>query len=178
MPRRNLPLAAVYRLLEPGPVVLLTTAHRGRCNVMTMSWHTMMEFEPPLVGCVVSNRDFSFTALRATKECVIAIPAADLARQVVRCGNTSGRDTDKFARFGLTPVPATQVAAPLIAECLANLECRVVDTTLVSRYCFFVLEVIKAWRDPAQKDARTLHHEGGGRFRVAGRSLTLPSRMK
>jgi flavin reductase (DIM6/NTAB) family NADH-FMN oxidoreductase RutF len=176
--KRTLPLAAVYRLLEPGPVVLLTTAHKGRHNVMTMSWHTMMEFEPPLVGCVVSNRDFSFTALRATREAVIAIPAAALSRQVVACGNSSGRDTDKFARFGLTPLQAALVAPPLVAECMANLECHVVDTTLVNRYGFFILEVVKAWHDPVQKGAPTLHHEGRGRFRIDGRVLTLPSRMK
>lgn len=63
MRKRPLPLAKVYGLLEPGPAVLLTTAHRGRANVMTMSWHTMMEFEPPLLGCVVSVRDFSFATI-------------------------------------------------------------------------------------------------------------------
>jgi flavin reductase (DIM6/NTAB) family NADH-FMN oxidoreductase RutF len=71
---RNLPLSKVYRLLEPGPVVLLTTAHKGRTNIMTMSWHMMVEFEPPLVACVVSNGDYRFAALRATKQCVVAIP--------------------------------------------------------------------------------------------------------
>lgn len=95
-PKRSLPLARVYRLLEPGPVVLLTTAHRGRANVMTMSWHTMLEFEPPLVGCVVSNRNFSFGALRSAKECVINFPTVKLAEAVVKCGNVSGRLKDKF----------------------------------------------------------------------------------
>jgi flavin reductase (DIM6/NTAB) family NADH-FMN oxidoreductase RutF len=178
MPRRSLPLSRVYRLLEPGPVTLVTTSHRGRANVMTMSWQTMLEFEPPLVGCVISNRNFSFTALRATKECVIAIPEADIAREVVGCGNCSGRRTDKFARFGLTPVPASQVAAPLVAECFANLECRVVDTRGVAKYCFFVLEVVKAWIDPAHRSPRTLHHRGRGEFMVAGETLRLPSKMK
>jgi hypothetical protein len=65
---KSLPLSQVYRLLKPGPVVLLTTAHKGRANVMAMSWHMMVEFEPPLVACVVSETDFSFAALRATKE--------------------------------------------------------------------------------------------------------------
>ena len=63
----DLPLSKVYQLLEPGPVVLLTTARKGRANVMTMSWHMMVEFEPPLVACVVSSADYSFAALRATK---------------------------------------------------------------------------------------------------------------
>lgn len=178
MKMRSLPLSKVYGLLEPGPVVLLCTARRGRANLMAMSWHTMLDFEPPLVGCVVSDRDFSFKTLRATRECVIAIPDESLARQVVGCGNTSGRRVDKFARFGLTPLPAAHVAPPLVAQCHANLECRVVDTRMVDRYGLFVLEVVKAWIDPARKDPRTLHHRGHGRFMVAGPTIRLPSRMK
>lgn len=95
--KKSLPLSRVYRLLEPGPVVLLTRAQRGRSNVIAMSWHTMLEFEPPLVGCVVSDRDFSFAALEATRECVINIRTVALADAVVRCGNISGRRGDKFA---------------------------------------------------------------------------------
>ncbi|MCW5771541.1 MAG: flavin reductase family protein [Rhodospirillaceae bacterium] len=175
---RNLPLAKVYGLLEPGPVVLVATAHRGRANLMTMSWHTMMDFEPPLVGCVVSQGNHSFAALAARGECVIAVPAAKLARKVVAIGNCSGRTVDKFVRFGLTPRPAAQVAPPLLAECMANLECRVVDRRLVRRYNFFVLEVVKAWIDPAQKAAKTIHHRGYGDFVLDGRALRLPSRMR
>ena len=96
---KDLPLSKVYQLLEPGPVVLLTTARKGRANVMAMSWHMMVEFEPPLVACVVSNANHSFAALRATKECVIAIPALQLAPKVVQIGNCSGRDVDKFKRI-------------------------------------------------------------------------------
>ena len=178
MGKRAFPLARVYGLLEPGPVLLLTTSMKGQDNVMTLSWHTMMEFEPPLVGCVVSGRDFSFKALRATRQCVLNIPTRDMAAQVVGCGNTSGRRVDKFKRFGLTPVPATLVEAPLIAECYASLECRVADTRWVNRYNFFVLEVLKAWRDPACKDPLTLHHRGRGSFVVAGETLKLRSKMK
>ena len=178
MARRALALGEVYRLLEPGPVVLLTTAARGRANLMTMSWHMMMEFEPPLVGCIVSGRNFSFAALRRTRECVLAIPDACIARQAVRCGNVSGREVDKFARIGLTPLPASVVRAPLVAECWANLECRVVDTRNVERYNMFVLEVVKAWIDRAVRQPRTLHHQGRGRFMIAGRTLRLPSKMK
>lgn len=178
MAKRSFPLSKVYGLLEPGPVVLLTTARKGAANVMTMSWHTMMEFVPPLVGCVVSNRDFSFDALKATRQCVLNIPTAELAAKVVGCGNTSGRRVDKFTAFGLTPESASLVGAPLIAECYANLECRVVDTRLVNRYNFFVLEVLKAWIDPACKDPRTLHHRGRGVFSVDGETIKLPSKMK
>ena len=178
MAERNLPLAGVYRLLEPGPVDWVTTMHKGKTNIMTQSWHTMMEFEPPLVGCVISGRNHSFDALVATRECVISIPAVNLAKQAVGIGNCSGKKVDKFKKFKLTPLPASQVEAPLIAECYANLECRVADTRLVNRYNFFVLEVVKAWIDPTMKSPRTLHHEGKGVFMVAGETIKFPSRMK
>ena len=176
--KRALALPEVYGLLEPGPVVLLTTSHKGVANVMTMSWHTMLEFEPPLVGCVVSENDFSFKALNATRQCALSIPTVELAALVVGCGNASGGQVDKFAKFGLTQAPASLVGAPLIAECYANLECRVVDTRMKNRYNFFVLEVVKAWIDPSNKAPRTLHHRGYGVFMVAGETVKLASRMR
>lgn len=178
MPKRTLPLSKAYTLLEPGPVVLITTAHKGRSNIMTLSWHCMMEFEPPLVGFVMSNRNDSFELLKASRQCVINIPTVELAKQVVAVGNSHGRKLDKFAAFGLTAKPAAQVRVPLIDECYANLECTLADTRLVNKYNFFVLEVVKAWINPARKDPRTLHHRGRGAFMVAGETIKLPSRMK
>jgi flavin reductase (DIM6/NTAB) family NADH-FMN oxidoreductase RutF len=176
--KRSYPLSKVYGLLEQAPVPLLTTRHKGRAKVMTMSWHTMMEFEPPLVGCVVSGRNFSFTGLKATRQCVLNIPTAGLAPEVVACGNACGRRMDKFEAFGLTALTAALVDAPLEADCYARLECRVADTRLVKRYNFFVLEVVKAWIDPACKAPRTLHHRGRGAFMVAGETIRLASGMK
>jgi flavin reductase (DIM6/NTAB) family NADH-FMN oxidoreductase RutF len=171
-------LSRVYRLLEPGPVVLVTTARAGRANVMPMSWHTMIDFEPPIVGCVISDRNHTFGILKATRECVINIPTVELARKVVGCGNTSGRRVDKFKTFRLTPVPASRVEAPLIEECYANLECKVIDTSLAARYDLFILEVLKAWIDPSRKHPRTIHHLGRGAFMVAGRTIKLSSTAK
>jgi flavin reductase (DIM6/NTAB) family NADH-FMN oxidoreductase RutF len=173
-----LPLSKVYQLLEPGPVVLLATARKGRPNMMTMSWHMMVDFEPPLVACIVSRANHSFAALQATGECVIAIPARRLASKVVKIGNTSGRDTDKFTEFGLTARRAARVSAPLIEECFANLECRVTDARLVSSYDLFVLEVLRAWVDPAQRNPKTIHHQGYGKFVVDGPAIRLKSRMR
>lgn len=178
---KEFPLPEVYQLLEPGPVVLLTTRHGGRPNVMTMSWHMMVEFTPPLIACIVSNAGYSFAGLRATKECVIAVPAVGLAEKVVAVGNCSGRDVDKFDTIGLTPLPAVTVKAPLVAECFANLECKVVETRLVTSLNLFVLEVTAAWIDPKQKNRRkrpkTIHHHGYGSFAVDGDMIKLKSRM-
>ena len=176
MAKKPLALSDVYQVLEPGPVVMVTTAHKGHANIMTMTWHTMMEFTPPLIGCVISGRNHSFDALVATRQCVINVPEARLAKQVVGVGNCHGRKIDKFRKFKLTPEEATEVTPPLIAECYANLECRVCDAKLVNKYNFFVLEVVQAWIDPKVKVPRTLHHRGRGVFEVTGEIIKLRSR--
>lgn len=178
MKKRTLPLSKVYQLLEPGPVVLLSTFGHHGPNVMTMSWHMMIDFEPPIFSCVVSNRDYTFDTLKKTKECVINIPSVELASTVVKVGNTSGRTVDKFKKFQLTQEPASYVKAPLIAECFANLECKVVDSTLVNKYNIFILEVLKAWIRPSKKHPKMIHHCGKGVFVVDGKRIKLPSKMK
>jgi flavin reductase (DIM6/NTAB) family NADH-FMN oxidoreductase RutF len=135
----------------------------------------LVEFNPPLIACVVSEGDYSHRALKKTGECVLAIPPAELAGTVVAIGNCSGREVDKFGRFGLTVRPAKEVAAPLIDECIVNIECKVVDRALVTAYNLFVLEAVRAWIDPKKAKARTLHHCGYGRFLLDGEELRLRS---
>ena len=106
---RTLPLSRVYQFLEPGPVALVTTSHQGRSDVMTQSWHMMVEFTPPRIAEIVSPANHSFEALRRSGECVIAIPPASMAETVVGIGNCSGRDVDKFARFKLATKPASAI---------------------------------------------------------------------
>lgn len=178
MKKKSYPLHDVYRLIEPGPVILLTTFYRKKANIMTLSWKTMIDFDPPIIACVVSNRNTSFNSLLKSKECVINIPTVELARQVVGCGNTSGTLVDKFKQFHLTAVSAATVKAPLIEECYANLECTVIDSKLAKKYNLFFLEVHKAWAAPLKKYPATLHHFGHGNFMIAGKTRKLPSKMK
>jgi flavin reductase (DIM6/NTAB) family NADH-FMN oxidoreductase RutF len=174
---KEFPLSKVFHLIEPGPVVLLTTFDKGRSNVMTMSWHLMMDFDPPIIGCVVGQSDHSFKALRKTRQCVIAIPTVEMAGRVVDVGNCSGEDVDKWERFSLTPLPAMKVAAPLVGECLYNIECRVVDTRMVGKYNLFILKGVKAWVDPKHKERRTFHANGDGTFVADGKGFNLKRRM-
>ncbi|QAY95594.1 flavin reductase [Methylovirgula ligni] len=166
-----------YRLLEAGPIVLVTTRHDSIPNIMTMGFHMMIQHAPPLIGCIIGPWDHSYKALRETGECVIAVPTVDLARKVVKIGNCSGAETDKFKKFRLTPLPAAEVGAPLVAECLANIECRVADTSLVGKYNLFVLEAVAIWIDRTRKERRTLHHNGDGTFTADGRVLDLKDLM-
>lgn len=176
--KKTYPLSKVYQLLEPGPVVMVTTAREGKPNVMTMSWHMMIDFEPPIFACVISNRNYTFNILEETKECVINIPTVELAPQVVGVGNTTGKKVDKFKKFHLTVEPALKVQPPLITECFANLECKVIDRKMVEKYNMFIFEVVKAWIDPKIKNPRTIHHWGNGLFAVDGKRIRLPSKKK
>jgi len=175
---RQLKLSKAFTLMEPGPVVLVTTRDRNKNNIMTISWTMVMDFTP-VFAIVTGAWNHSFAALRKTKECVIAIPAVDMLDKVVGIGTCSGADTDKFARFGLTPVQGKIVGAPLIGECLANIECRVTD--IIRKHNIVVLEAVAAWIDPARKEQRTLHAVGDGTFVVDGRKLdrrkTMVSRL-
>jgi len=171
--KQDFPVSNVRRLLEPGPVVLVSSAWKGETNIMTMGWHMVMEFSPSLIGCLISSGNHSFELVRRSRQCVINVPTVDIARQVVGVGNCSGASVDKFERFGFTPVAASEVKAPLIAECYASLECRLADARLVSKYNVFIFEVVKAHAATAPKYPRTIHYYGDGMFMVAGRSLNL-----
>ena len=174
---KELPASHAYRLLEPGPIVLVTTSQDGRPNVMTMGFHMVVQHDPALIGCIIGPWDYSYGALRSTGECVIAIPTVDLAKTVVDIGNCSGDEFDKFEKFSLTPRPAKGVAPPLIEECLANLECKVADTRMVDAYNLFILGVERVWIDPDRKERRTLHHRGDGSFVVDGEVIDHSDRM-
>jgi flavin reductase (DIM6/NTAB) family NADH-FMN oxidoreductase RutF len=171
--KRDFPVSDIRRFLEPGPVVLVSSAWQGRTNIMTMGWHMVMEFVPSLIGCLISSGNHSYEMVRRSKECVINVPTVDLAQTVVRIGNCSGATVDKFKDFKLTAAAADEVKAPLIAECYANLECKLVDARLREKYNFFIFECVKAHAAVAPKYPKTIHYRGDGMFMVAGRSLNL-----
>ncbi|MBB4351107.1 flavin reductase family protein [Aliirhizobium cellulosilyticum] len=174
---KELPASQAYRVLEPGPIVMVSTSDNGKPNVMTMGFHMMIQHDPPLIGCVIGPWDHSYQALRKTGECVIAVPGLDLAETVVDVGNCSGDRVDKFQRYGLKTRPAKDVSAPLLSDCLANIECRVVDTRLSDPYNLVILEATRIWINENRKERRMLHHRGDGTFTVDGGTLDLRDRM-
>jgi flavin reductase (DIM6/NTAB) family NADH-FMN oxidoreductase RutF len=171
--KRDFPVSDIRRYLEPGPVVLVSSRWREKTNIMTMGWHTVMEFSPSLVGCIISSGNHSFEMIRDSNQCVINVPTADIATTVVKIGNCSGGSVDKFKKFRLHAEDAEEIEAPLIAECPVSLECRLVDDALVDKYNFFIFEVVKAHAAPAPKNPKTIHYRGNGDFMVAGGSRSL-----
>jgi flavin reductase (DIM6/NTAB) family NADH-FMN oxidoreductase RutF len=170
--KRDFPVDQVRRYLEPGPIVLVSSKWKGKSNIMTMGWHTVMEFNPSLVGCIIAGSNHSFHMIRNSGECVINLPTTSLTDTVVRIGNTSGAEIDKFRDFALTPDEAKKVDAPLIRECHASFECRVHDDSLIDKYNFFIFEVVKAHVASSPSHPETLHYTGEGIFMVSGRIIS------
>lgn len=173
--KKDFPVGEIRRYLEPGPIVLVSSKWRDKLNIMTMGWHTVMEFSPSLVGCIIASSNYSFGMIRKAHECVINLPTTALTDIVVKIGNTSGADIDKFSAFGLTAADGDKIGAPLIRECHANFECRLHDGRLIDRYNFFIFEVVKAHVAASPKHPKTLHYAGDGAFMVAGKTISKRS---
>ncbi len=171
---KDIQIRKAFTLMESGPVVLVTTTDGKKNNIMTISWTMVVDFTPRF-AMTTGFWNSSFSALCKTKECVIAIPTVDLLDKVVGVGTCSGADTDKFKKFMLTPVKGKHVAAPLIKECLANIECHVVD--ILKKHNIVVLEGVAAYSDGTRKEKRTLHAVGDGTFIVDGRKLNRREMM-
>lgn len=176
--KKDLPVAEIRRYMEPGPIVLVTSSWKGRMDVMTMGWHTVMEFTPSLVGCVIASGNYSHELIRKSRQCVINIPTAELLDQVVGIGNCSGAEVDKFARFGLATQEAEQVDAPLLPQCFANLECTLYDQSLIGKYDFFIFEVVKAHVARSPKYPQTVHYTGDGVFTLSGKAVSRRSKFR
>jgi flavin reductase (DIM6/NTAB) family NADH-FMN oxidoreductase RutF len=172
---KKMQISKAFTLLEPGPVVFITTNDGEKNNIMTISWTMVMDFTP-IFAITTGPWNYSYAALTKSRECVIAIPTVDLIDQVVGVGTCSGADTDKFEKFGLTSVKGKYVMSPLIKECLANIECKVID--IVKKHNIVVLEGIAAYFDSSRKEKRTIHAIGDGTFVVDGRKLDRRQMMR
>lgn len=176
--KKDFPVHQIRRFLEPGPIVLISSYWEGKTNIMTQGWHTVLEFLPSTIGCLISSGSHSFEMIRKSGECVVNIPTVDLIEKVVGIGNCSGSDVDKFNEFGLTSRKAKKVKAPLIGECYASFECRIMDDRMISDYNFFIFEVLKAHVSPSPPYPKTMHYTGDGIFMLSGEHVNYSAGFK
>jgi flavin reductase (DIM6/NTAB) family NADH-FMN oxidoreductase RutF len=186
---KEVALPHASRLINHGPTVLVTSRLNGRPNLMAAAWSMPVEFTPPRVAVVIDKATFTAEAVRATGQLALCIPGRALADITYAAGSVSGRDLfaqglDKFQHLGLVPQPSPHFGLPLVAGCVAWLECRVLpEARTEAAYDTFFAEVIAAaadervfaqgrWQlDTAPPELHTLHHLGGGRFAVASETL-------
>ncbi len=172
---KKMDLNRAFTLIEPGPVVLVTTSDASENNIMTISWTMVVDFTPKF-ALTTGAWNYSYAALKKHRECVLAIPTVDLIDKVVGVGTCSGVDTKKFEKFDFTPVKGKYVDAPLIKECLANIECKVID--IIKKHDIIVLKGVAACFDSSRKEKRMIHAVGDGTFTVDGRKLNRKKMMR
>lgn len=168
MIKKKLPVSQVRRFLEPGPIVLVSSAWKGETDIMTMGWHMVLWEKPSRIACMIWDQNHSHELIKKSKECVINIPTSAMAETVVKIGNTSGLDINKFEEFELTPEAGKIVSAPLIKECYANFECKLVDSSQIKKYNLFIFEVVHAQVAKSPKVPETIHYRGDGEFMISG----------
>ena len=177
--KKSVPEHLIYRILEPGPAVLITAVVKGHADVSTVAWAMPLSGDPPLVAIAVEPMRHIHELISRSDEFTINVPHAGLLREVQHCGAVSGVDHDKFAETGLHAVSARQVEAPWIDECSAHLECGVVGRSDQGDHTLFVAEVLAAWADeaafaerwrPEEETGQLLHH-------LAGRLYTRDERV-
>jgi len=175
-------IARAYRLLNPGCVVLVTVGDEERDNLFPVTWNMPVRDDPPMVALLTGKSNFSYSIIAETGELGINVPDASMVDAVLGCGLTSGRDVpDKFGRFGLNRRPAERIEAPLVAEAVASLECRVCQSVDLGDSALLVAQVLEAWVDPRhftdgrwsfERGLKLIHHLSGDDFCVSERRIT------
>jgi len=166
------------RLLSPGPVTLISTMYREQPNLMTAAWLLPLSLDPVRIGLAVHPTRLTHEFISKAEMFAINIPNVDLITAVHTCGFKSGREGDKFALTGLTPADAQEMEAPLVAECVAHIECGVVERLTLGDHDLFVANVLAVtaldeafdgfW-DVSGDAGRLLHHLGADRYAGLGR---------
>lgn len=132
------------RPIYPTPAALITSAdEEGNPNIITLGEVFNISIRKPvIIGIAIRKATYSHSLISKTREYVVNMPTVDIIDKVQTCGSVSGRDVDKFEKTGLTPLPATSVMPPLIAECPMNLECKVLDIQEIGDHDMFLGKVL------------------------------------
>lgn len=165
-------MAYFWRITAPHPIALITTVSKdGKSNVITVAWIIPTSIKPPLLAVSIGNTRYSHKLIAETGEFVANIPSKELLSSVEYCGSTSGRTVNKFEKTGLTPKPAKKVEPPIIEECVAHIECKVVDRLPTGDHTIFVGKVQAASADAELftemwqvERAKLLQHVGGATY--------------
>ena len=173
MEKNSIAIAKAYRLINYGPVVLVSSAHENKQNIAAIACVTHVSSDPVLIAVAVARGHLSSELIKKSQEFVVNVPSYELLDQVMICGKNHGRDINKFEKSGLTPVKADQVSAPLIEECSGHLECKLEQTVETGDHFLFIGKLVAASVDPAIwlednmvdiSKFKTLSHLGGKSF--------------
>lgn len=141
-------------LLNPEPPVLVSCGSMEAANLITIGWTGTICTQPSMVSISVRPERYSYQLIKDSGEFVINLPTRKLVRAVDWCGVKSGRDYDKFAEMKLTPLPASTVSCPILAESPVNLECQVTQVIPLGSHDLFLAKVTAVDVDEALLDEK------------------------
>jgi flavin reductase (DIM6/NTAB) family NADH-FMN oxidoreductase RutF len=186
--RAPVDLPHATRLLNHGPVTIVTSAHGERSNVMAAAWAMPLDFDPPKVAVVIDSRTLTRQLVDASGVFGLQVPDRAFAQQTLAVGSHAGVEFDKFAALNLQTFPAQKIEVPMLAGCVAWLECKVLpdNTENSRRYDLFLAEVVAAYADSSvysnsrwhfgdDPGARTVHYVAGGTFFMTGDAFEVKS---
>lgn len=140
MVKKDIPITQAFRLAYPKIVCLITAKE----NIITLAWTTAISFNPPIFGVSIGPTRYSHKLIEESGEFGVNLPTMDIVDKVLFCGRNSGRKINKFEKTGLTPILAKKINVSLIKECVANFECKVIDTQKYGDHTLFVGKVVAA----------------------------------
>lgn len=180
---QSVDLSHAFRLINHGPTTLITSAHDGKCNIMAAAWVCALDFDPPKISVVIDSKTYTRGLMEAEGTFAINLPCVKQIEMVKKVGSISGRDlpgTDKFTEYGIETFAAYAISAPLVKECVAWLECKIIpEPHNQNTYDLFIAEVVAAhadervfsggrWHFEGHDALRTIHHVAGGAFYATG----------
>ena len=168
-------LEKAFTYLESGAVLLVTTHDGKKDNVMSISWQMVADFTPRIVICT-GNWNESFKTILRTKQCTLCVPAVDMLDKMVGIGTVHASECDKFKHFRLKKQKPAKVKSPLLADCLAAVECKLVD--YVKEHDLLILKGVQLWENPLKKERRVIHANGDGTFFADGEFFNRRKEMR
>jgi flavin reductase (DIM6/NTAB) family NADH-FMN oxidoreductase RutF len=185
MVKSDVPSGKAYRLIYPRPVVLVSCIdpETEKPNIITIAWAVPLSINPPMVGILIAPKRYSHELIERSKEFVINVPTMEILDKAIKCGKVSGRRHDKFSELGLTPKPGKIVKTPSIEECVAHIECKLVNQVATGDHTLFVGEVVAAYADESAftgefidiERVQTIFQVGGDVFATLGKKKFKPS---
>ena len=146
-------------MLNPVPAVMVSvTDKEGKSNIITVAWAGTVCTNPPMVSISVRPSRYSYQILEETGEFVINLTNESLVKACDYCGVVSGRDVDKFAKTGLTPIPMEHVHAMGIDESPVNMECKITEKRELGSHTMFIAEVVGVTVDDQYMDETGKFH--------------------
>jgi flavin reductase (DIM6/NTAB) family NADH-FMN oxidoreductase RutF len=187
--KRPIPEWRAFRLLQPGPVALVTARYRDKDNLLPVAWAAPVSYDPPRLGIAIAPTHLTYDLIRRSEVFALNFPGRPLAEQVNRAGVLSGRDVDdKLSEVGLTPAEADEIDVPLIEECVAHIECGLVGAFDLGDHVWLVGEVVAATADDEAFDETWLISEdeaknplwylGGSRYASPAEPIELARELE